>query len=89
MEQYERQLLEALRAFLRSEPARVLLTEQADWSRLWELAAQQKVLPMAADALAPALRTGGGTSGSHRRRRPGTTSKSTSTSRGMNDTFAF
>lgn len=60
VEQYERQLLEALRAFLRSEPARVLLTEQADWARLWELAAQQKVLPMAADALAPALRTGGG-----------------------------
>lgn len=44
MEQYERQLLEALRAFLRSEPARVLLTEQADWAQLWELAAQQKPL---------------------------------------------
>ena len=43
VEQYERQLLEALRAFLRSEPARVLLTEQADWAQLWELAAQQKV----------------------------------------------
>ena len=60
VEQYERQLLEALLAFLRSEPARVLLTEQADWAQLWELAAQQKVLPMAADALAPALRSGGG-----------------------------
>lgn len=60
MERYEQQLLEALRAFLQSEPARLLLTEKEEWARLWEAAAQQKVLPMAADALAPALRTGGG-----------------------------
>lgn len=60
VERYEQQLLEALRAFLQSEPARLLLTEKEEWARLWEAAAQQKVLPMAADALAPALRTGGG-----------------------------
>lgn len=52
MEQYEKQLLAAVRAFLRREPSPALLTEQADWVRLWRLAGEQSVLPMAADALA-------------------------------------
>ena len=62
VERYEQQLLEALRAFLRREPARVLLRESEEWAQLWTLAAQQKVLPMAADALAPGLGAGGGDS---------------------------
>lgn len=55
MDMVKRQLLEALRAFLRQEPATQLLTDPADWQRLWQLASEQKVLPMAADVLAPVL----------------------------------
>ena len=55
MDMVKRQLLEALRAFLRQEPAAQLLTDPADWQRLWQLASEQKVLPMAADVLAPVL----------------------------------
>ena len=62
VERYEQQLLEALRAFLRREPACVLLRESEEWAQFWALTAQQKVLPMAADALAPGLGAGGGDS---------------------------
>ena len=47
MEQYEQQLLAAVGAFLRREPSPVLLTESADWVRLWRLAGEQSVLPIA------------------------------------------
>lgn len=56
MEVCEQQLLEGLRAFLAGRSGRILLRRREDWSRLWLLAAQQKVLPMAADALLPALK---------------------------------
>ena len=62
VERYEQQLLEALRAFLRREPACVLLRESEEWAQFWALTAQQKVLPMAADALAPGLGAGSGDS---------------------------
>ena len=62
MERYEQQLMEALRAFLRREPACVLLRESEEWAQFWALTAQQKVLPMAADALAPGLGAGSGDS---------------------------
>lgn len=52
MEAHERQLLAAVRAFVLQERAPVLLAEQADWDRMWRLAREQSVLPMAADALA-------------------------------------
>lgn len=52
MEQYEQQLLEALRASLRGQDAAAALRGEEAWRRLWELAAQQKVLSLAADALA-------------------------------------
>ncbi len=59
MEAYEHQLLEGLRAFLHQQPAALELTEGQDWERLWQLARQQKVLPMAADTLCPPLRAAG------------------------------
>ena len=59
MEAYEHQLLEGLRAFLQQRPAALELTEKQDWQRLWQLARQQKVLPMAADTLCPPLRAAG------------------------------
>lgn len=59
MQNWERQLLEALRAFLTQAPAPILLTEDADWQRFWTLCQEQKVLPMAADVLAPALTQAG------------------------------
>lgn len=59
MEAYEHQLLESLRAFLQQRPAALELTEKQDWQRLWQLARQQKVLPMAADTLCPPLRAAG------------------------------
>lgn len=59
MEAYEHQLLEGLRAFLQCGPAALELTDRADWERLWRLARQQKVLPMAADALCPPMRAAG------------------------------
>ena len=62
VERHEQQLMEALRAFLRREPACVLLRESEEWAQFWALTAQQKVLPMAADALAPGLGAGGGDS---------------------------
>lgn len=55
MDMVKQQLLEALRAFLRQEPAAQLVTDPADWQRLWQMASEQKVLPMAADVLAPVL----------------------------------
>jgi hypothetical protein len=59
VEAYEHQLLEGLRAFLQQQPAALELTEGQDWARLWHLARQQKVLPMAADTLCPPLRAAG------------------------------
>lgn len=59
MEAYEHQLLEGLRAFLQQQSAALELTEELDWARLWHLARQQKVLPMAADTLCPPLRAAG------------------------------
>lgn len=59
MEAYEHQLLEGLRAFLQQQPAALELTKEQDWARLWHLARQQKVLPMAADTLCPPLRAAG------------------------------
>lgn len=56
---WERQMLEALRAFLFQAPPPLLLTEEADWQRLWVLCQEQKVLPMAVDVLAPALTQAG------------------------------
>lgn len=51
MERQEIQLLASLRAFLREEPSPVLLQNPEEWAALWKLAAEQKVLPMTADAL--------------------------------------
>ncbi|MDY3281462.1 nucleotidyltransferase domain-containing protein [Dysosmobacter sp.] len=51
MERHEQQLLEALRAFLRNGAPEVLLTDDGERQRFWALAAEQKVLPMAAEAL--------------------------------------
>lgn len=51
MEQEKQQLLTALRAFLRQEAADVQSMSPEEWGRLWSLAAEQKVLPMAADVL--------------------------------------
>lgn len=59
MRNWERQMLEALRAFLFHAPAPLLLTEEADWQRLWVLCQEQKVLPMVVDVLAPALTRAG------------------------------
>lgn len=59
MEAYEHQLLKGLRAFLQQQPAALELTEELDWTRLWHLARQQKVLPMTADTLCPPLRAAG------------------------------
>lgn len=52
-------MLEALRAFLFQAPPPLLLTEEADWQRLWVLCQEQKVLPMVVDVLAPALAQAG------------------------------
>ena len=59
MRNWERQMLEALRAFLFHAPPPLLLTEEADWQRLWVLCQEQKVLPMVVDVLAPALTRAG------------------------------
>ncbi len=60
MELHERQLLEGLEAFLWRREARCLLTQPEEWQMLWQLAAEQHVLPMAADALLPLYRRSGG-----------------------------
>ena len=51
MERHQQQLLEALRAFLQNGTPEVLLTADGEWQRFWALAAEQKVLPIAAEAL--------------------------------------
>lgn len=51
MDRHEQQLLEALRAFLQNGAPEVLLTAPEEWQRFWTLVAEQKVLPMAAEAL--------------------------------------
>lgn len=51
MYQYEKQLLEALRAFLWKGEAKCILNDGEQWESLWQIATEQKVVPMAADVL--------------------------------------
>lgn len=55
MREYEQQMLDSLRSFLQGQPAEITLTKEEDWQKLWSLCAEQKVLPMVLDALAPTL----------------------------------
>ncbi|MBM6870268.1 nucleotidyltransferase family protein [Pseudoflavonifractor phocaeensis] len=56
MEAYQLQLLEGIKGALTGQPCPVTLERPEDWQALWRLAGEQKVIPLAMDALAPALR---------------------------------
>lgn len=56
MEAHQVQLLEAVKGALTGQPCPVCLDGPEDWQALWQLAEEQKVVPLAVEALAPALR---------------------------------
>ena len=55
MQDCELQMLEALRAHLSKDTPACILESAEDWTRLWTLSSQQKILGMVVDGLAPVL----------------------------------
>lgn len=55
MQLHEQQLMIALQSFLWGTKPDLVLTTKAEWDVFWQLTQQQKVMPMAADALLPQL----------------------------------
>ena len=55
MQDCELQMLEALRAHLSKDTPACILESAEDWTGLWTLSSQQKILGMVVDGLAPVL----------------------------------